>query len=126
MSDTEWIACLSMKVENNLLSEEEAEVLAMKTKMDETMILSERIPLIQHLKDDIFALREFFALPVPPEIQAWRTMVHMLLLGFADASGGRLGSMVEVPGMGVRCRVGVWGKHDESHSSNFKEFENVV
>jgi hypothetical protein len=31
-----------------------------------------------------------------------------------------------VPGSGVRCRVGVWGKDDEGESSNFKEFENVV
>jgi hypothetical protein len=33
---------------------------------------------------------------------------------------------VTVPGSGVRCRIGVWGKDDEAESSNFKEFENVV
>jgi hypothetical protein len=42
----------------------------------------------------------------------------MLLYGFADASGGGLRI--------IRCQVGVWGKDDESHSSNFKEFDNVV
>jgi hypothetical protein len=28
--------------------------------------------------------------------------------------------------MGIRCRIGVWGKDDETLSSNYKEFENVV
>jgi hypothetical protein len=48
--------------------------------------------------------------------------------GFADASGGGLGSTVTIPGnsTGVSCRIGVWGKDDESESSNFKELENVV
>jgi hypothetical protein len=37
-----------------------------------------------------------------------------------------LGSTVDVPSLGIRCRIGVWGKDDEANSSNFKEFENVV
>jgi hypothetical protein len=78
------------------------------------------------LRDDIYALNEFFNKPNPPEVQARRKNVHLLLYGFADASGGGLGSTVTVPGSGIRCRIGVWGKDDESESSNFKEFENVV
>jgi hypothetical protein len=50
----------------------------------------------------------------------------MILYGFADASGSGLGSTVNIPGIGVWCRIGVWGKDEESQSSNFKEFENVV
>jgi hypothetical protein len=48
------------------------------------------------------------------------------MYGFADASGGGLGSTVMIPGTGIRYRAGVWGKDDENTSSNFKEFENVV
>jgi hypothetical protein len=59
-------------------------------------------------------------------VQARRHQVHLLLYGFADASGGGLGSTVTIPGVGIRCRVGVWGKDNEGHSSNYKEFENVV
>jgi hypothetical protein len=37
-----------------------------------------------------------------------------------------LGSTITVPGTGICCRIGVWGKDDETNSSNNKEFENVV
>jgi hypothetical protein len=73
-----------------------------------------------------FTLREFFYLPSPPEIQARRNQIHLLLYGFADASGGGLGSTVIIPGSGIRCRVGVWGKDNENETSNYKEFENVM
>jgi hypothetical protein len=59
-------------------------------------------------------------------VQARRQSIHLLLYGFADASRGGLGSILTVPGIGIRCRVGVWGKDEESNSSNYKEFENVV
>jgi hypothetical protein len=117
VSDAEWMAYLSLKVENNILSREEADLLALKTKVHEPSDPPERIPLIQHLRDDIFSLREFFDLPIPPEIQARQQMIHMLRYCFADASGGGLGSTINIPGIGIRCRMGVWGKDDESTSS---------
>jgi hypothetical protein len=40
--------------------------------------------------------------------------------------GGGLGSTVNIPGIGIRCRIGVWGKDDEAQSSNCKKFENVM
>jgi hypothetical protein len=67
-----------------------------------------------------------FDIGKPPEVQAGRQSVHLLLYGFADASGGGLGSTVIVTGSGVRCQIGVWGKDEETETSNFKEFENVV
>jgi hypothetical protein len=84
------------------------------------------VPLIQHLQDDIFALHQLFEGQTPPEVQTRRESVNMLLYGFADASGGGLGSTITVPGTGICCRIGVWGKDDETNSSNKKEFENVV
>jgi hypothetical protein len=126
MSDAEGMSYLSLKVENNLMSEAEAELLSTRTKVKEQSEPPQTVPLIKHLRDDIWALREFFDLVVPPEIQARRQSVHMLSYIFAYESSGGLGSTVSVPGIGVRCRVGVWGKDDESLSSNFKEFENIV
>jgi hypothetical protein len=65
------------------------------------------IPLIPHLRDDIYALRKLFDLSKPPEVHARWHQVHLLLYGFADVSGGGLGSTITIPGMGIRCRVGV-------------------
>jgi hypothetical protein len=126
MSDTEWCSYLLIKVEKDLLTDEEAEILAQKSRTDQNPLPPKNVPLIKHLKNDIFALREFFNLEKPPEVQARRQTVHMLLYGFTDASGGGVGSTINIPGVGIRCRIGVWGKDDETQSSNFKEFENVV
>jgi hypothetical protein len=71
-------------------------------------------------------LQIFFEMDTPPEIESRWQNICLLVYGFADASGGGLGSTVMIPGTGVRYRAGVWGKDDETTSSNFKEFENVV
>jgi hypothetical protein len=126
LNDQEWSAYLSLKMEQGLISEEEAELLSGKSRGFLQVSPPSHVTLIQHLRDDLYALKEFFDLDKPREIQARRQKVHMLLYSFADASGGGRGSTVSTPGVGMRCRIGVWGRDDESESSNFKEFENVV
>jgi hypothetical protein len=37
-----------------------------------------------------------------------------------------INSAKHITGFGIRCCVGVWGSDDETNSSNYKEFENVV
>jgi hypothetical protein len=56
MSDAEWMAYSSLKVENNILSEAEAELLSTKSKSFELTAQPECVHLVQHLKDDIWAL----------------------------------------------------------------------
>jgi hypothetical protein len=126
LSESEWHSYLSMKVDKGELTQQEADLMEYKSNTPQPCHPPSTIPLIPHLCDDIYALREFFELPLPPEIQARWHNIHLLLYGFADASGGGLGSTVTVPGSGIRCRVGVWGKDEENESSNYKEFENVV
>ena len=52
-------------------------------------------------------------------------MVNMIAYGFADASGGGFGSTIERQDQ-MKYRMGVWGKGEDSESSNWKEFENLV
>jgi hypothetical protein len=103
MTDAEWMTYLLLKVEKGLLTEEEAETFSTRVTRPAMITPPQRIPLIQHLKDDIYALREFVQQTSPPEIQGRRQTVHVLLYGFADVSGGGLGSTVNVPGMGICC-----------------------
>jgi hypothetical protein len=81
---------------------------------------------VPQLLDDLYALDNFFQAPHPPAIDDRNAEVRILLYGFADASGGGLGSSVWIPGCGIRCRTGVWGRDEEGTSCNFKEFHNVV
>ena len=53
------------------------------------------------------------------------SMVYMIAYGFADASGGGFGSTIEREGE-IKYRMGVWGKDEDSETSNWKEFENLV
>jgi hypothetical protein len=108
------------------LTEAELDLISLKSNSTPYDAPPTTIPLIQHLRDDLYALREYLELDKPPEVQARRYYVQLLLYGFADASGGGLGSTLTIPGVGIRCRVGVWGNDEESESSNYKEFENVV
>jgi hypothetical protein len=126
MTSSEWEAYLLLQVEKGVITQEELTNTSSKLKSNFSTPPPTSIPIIQHLRDDIYALHKFFDLGKPPEVQARRHQVHLLLYGFADASGGGLGSTVTILGVGVRCRVGVWGKDDEFESSNYKEFENVV
>jgi hypothetical protein len=87
-SEVKWLSYLWPKVERGLIATEEAETLSTKSRDKAVQTPPQSIHLIQHLKDDIYALREFFDSPIPHEVQARRQAVHMILYGFADASGG--------------------------------------
>jgi hypothetical protein len=136
LSNNEWLAYLEGRVEKKQLAPTELSHLARTdldppqtpTKTPDTPPIynpPERIKAGAHLLNDLTALSQFFELSVPPAVEVRKQKVCLLLYGFADASGGGLGSTVLIPGTGIRYRVGVWGS-DESNSSNFREFENVV
>ena len=49
----------------------------------------------------------------------------VLIYGFADASGSGFGSTLEI-GNEVHYRIGTWNSSEDSNSSNWREFENLV
>ena len=123
LNDNEWLMYLESKVQSNIISSVELEQRLEKSSQYPTPT---RVRPLPQLVDDIYALSEFLSMSSPPEIEDRRSELRLILYGFADASGGGLGSSVLIPGTGIRCRTGVWGKDEENNSSNFKEFENVV
>ena len=80
---------------------------------------------LAHLVMDLFALHTFFNLREPPEINVRRSDIKVILYGFGDASGSGFGRSVLEP-TGLSCTVGVWPKDNESMSSNYREFSNIV
>ena len=51
--------------------------------------------------------------------------MHTVVYGFVDASGQGFGSSLTSP-TGVAYTIGVWGRDDESQSSNYRELHNLV
>jgi hypothetical protein len=95
---------VSIRVNAGGIEEEVAAIVA-NSKQKKLVHTPQMVTLIQHLQDDIFAfhkfsdifaLHEFFESTTPPEVQARRQAVHLLLYGFADASGGGLGSTITI------------------------------
>jgi hypothetical protein len=86
-SDTEWLAYLLAKVEKDILTQEDVDLMLIKPSTPNYIEPPMTISLTQHLRDDLFALKEFFNINTPPEVQARRHSVQLLLYGFADASG---------------------------------------
>ena len=50
---------------------------------------------------------------------------YFIAYGFLDASGSGFGSTIAKEN-GITYRMGVWGRDEDSESSNWKEFQNVV
>ncbi|KAL3780370.1 hypothetical protein ACHAWO_009694 [Cyclotella atomus] len=105
-----------------------------KTSMMARAPASGTTPIAPRLLADLCVLQALTASPVPPLRVVRPTRVVQVLYGFADASGKGLGSTVQgYPSRALsesptnpRFRVGVWGKDDESESSNFRELANLV
>jgi hypothetical protein len=95
-------------------------------------------PPAPRLRDDLLVLLELTKSAAPPLRLARPKRVFHVFYGFGDASGKGRGSTfqgfntVHHPECGegasnpVVYRVGVWGADDESESSNYREFTNLV
>ena len=77
------------------------------------------------LKSDVEALVSIFRPEKVPVVSVRCRLVLTVIFGFGDASGTGLGSTFTC-GAGFSFRIGVWGSDEDSESSNWKEFTNVV
>jgi hypothetical protein len=88
------MAYLLAKVEMGLISEEELNLHSTNSESENQILSPDSVQLSQHLRDEIFALYQFFDQPSPPVVQARRQSINVLLYGFANTCGGGLGSTV--------------------------------
>lgn len=96
-------------------------------KPDDLEDRPEKAVPVPRLFDDVRALNEMFKSPIPPRIAVRSTKVLLVFYGFGDASGKGFGSTFDRPhNSGVSYRIGVWRATEETESSNWKEFANVV
>ena len=61
----------------------------------------------------------------PPVIIVRTATTIVIIYGFVDASGSGFGSTLLVKGK-IHYRIGTWSSTEDSNSSNWREFENLV
>jgi hypothetical protein len=76
LSDAEWSSYIVAKMEQGFLTEAELDLMSLKSNSTPYDAPPTTIPLIQHLSDDLYALREYLELDKPPEVQARRHNVQ--------------------------------------------------
>ena len=121
------------------IDDEEAEMAFLMRKKVTTTLRAPDTGVTQpapRLKHDLLALKTLTKSSLPPLRIVRPSRVVQVLYGFGDASGKGFGSTVQGFPLGelfqpasksdLRYRVGVWGKDEESESSNFRELANLV
>jgi hypothetical protein len=83
------------------------------------------VTAVPRLRDDLSALREFFAAREPPSRYIRGSRVVSLIYGFGDASGAGFGSSFQTAD-GVHYRYGIWGDDLAHYSSNYREAFNLL
>lgn len=121
ISELEWIAELEVKVEKGLLTGDERDNLL----HEDQPIPPKHVQAIPRFVSCLKALKEFFAVKVPPSITVRSLHYLLLIYGFVDASKSGFGATIDT-GKNVTYRIGVWGKDQQNESSNWREFENLV
>ena len=94
---------------------------------------------VPRLLDDLYALQDLTSSDLPVLRVVRPTMVVQVFYGFGDAAGKGFGATVagqfscqsklsetSTSRDGLHYRLGVWNKVEESESSNWKEFTNLV
>ena len=124
LKEPEWIGYIEEKFDTGKITESERDRL-----LDDTQEGAPQPPKLIKLVPEFYtclqALRAFFSSDAPPCVHMRSSSVYMIAYGFADASGGGFGSTIEKEGE-VSYRMGVWGKDEDSKTSNWKEFKNLV
>jgi len=80
---------------------------------------------VPRLLDDLKALQELTDFPSPRLRVVRSKVVLTAVYGFGDASSGGFGFSVERPD-GIQVRYGIWGRDEETASSNYRELLNLV
>ena len=120
VTDKKWKRILLDRLERGEISNEEFD--GKWTEEPGAPVLVRASP---RMAMDVLALLAIMEPPVVPRVSIRLKTILSVVYGFGDASGTGLGATFTC-GNGFNYRIGVWGTSEESESSNWKEFTNVV
>jgi len=114
---------LEQEKSSGRISEKEAENL-LNFKYDPTN-RPESVNLLPRFYSCLEALTLFFEAKDPPIVTERSSDLNFLVYGFVDASKSGFGASIDYNDS-VRYRIGIWGADEQSESSNYREFANLV
>ena len=120
VTDIRWRLILLDRLDRGLMSTKEFE-----DKWADDPGAPVMVTASPRLSSDVDALAAIMAPEVVPRVSIRSKTILSVIYGFGDASGTGLAATFTC-GRGFNYRIGVWGTPDESESSNWKEFTNVV
>ena len=123
IKDLEWIGFLESSRASGKLSDEEVQS-ALDYKYDPKYRPKFIVPVPRFHKC-LIALKKFFDKDFPPIITDRTSSVQLVIYGFVDASKSGFGSSMDYNGS-IKYRIGTWGPDQDTESSNFREFCNLV
>ena len=125
-SESEWKDVLSFYLESGKISEETYDQLIQS--QDNHNETPKYVLPAPRLFGDIKILETMFQEETPAQYPVRFQRVAEIIYGFADASGGGLGSMFQGNDEdSINIRIGVWSSTlSKERSSNWREFKNVV
>ena len=124
LTDLEWIAHVECRIEEKKYTRQQGDDLigsANSTGLDPPSTVTP-VPRFHQCLD---VLERIFDEDLPPVVNVRSTSCLVLVYGFVDASGSGFGSTLLVKGK-VKYRIGTWSSAEDSNSSNWREFENLV
>jgi hypothetical protein len=77
-------------------------------------------------QSDLQVLMHMFSSSSPAIRLVRSSKIVVAIYGFGDASGSGFGASLELPNNAMFIRYGVWGKDEDSQSSNYRELCNLV
>jgi len=121
--DLEWLGFLEQEKLSGRMTEAEAEDL-INFKYDPKS-RPKSVKLLPRFYTCLEALTQFFIKEDPPKVTERSANVSLLVYGFVDASKSGFGASIDYNNS-VRYRIGIWGPDEQSESSNYREFANLI
>ena len=121
ISELEWIGYIEDRVEKGVYTRQEGDELVMVEDTSPPHMVKPVPRFITCLKVLALFLKE----DTPPIVNVRSTSCLVIVYGFMDASGSGFGSTLLVKG-NIKYRIGTWSSSEDTNSSNWREFENLV
>ena len=124
LTDLEWIGYVEDRVQEGKYSRQQGDILVNPDHSERKNIPNWVRPVPRFHKC-LKVLGKMFDQDLPPIVNVRSASCMVIVYGFVDASGSGFGSTLMVKG-NINYRIGTWSSKEDSNSSNWREFENLV
>ena len=125
MFDLEWTGHMESKVERGMCSRVEADSIIREMVNGKKVIPDIMVSPVPRFHRCLEALLLLMSSEKPPVIVVRAAKTTVIVYSCVDTSGSGFGSTLLLKGK-IHYRIGTWSSTEDSNSSNWREFENLV